>query len=168
MVQVKRGPWKEFLKFAVNGSTSYKPDIKEIIYRWTMEGEMKSLIISIIFVLLLATGFFANATTPQEHEEFLKNLPVKGTVTMIDLGKKTCTQCKMMAPILEKLKIKYEGKAAIVFINLLEDPEQQYRFELKALPTQIFFDTEGKEVYRHVGFMSEKDIVARLNKMGVE
>ena len=129
---------------------------------------MRPLIISVIFVLLLATGFAVNTFAAEDHEDFLKNLPVKGTVTMIDLGKKTCTQCRMMAPILEKLKIKYEGKADIVFINLLEDPEQQYRFRLTALPTQIFFDTDGKEIYRHVGFMSEKDIVAQLNKMGVE
>ena len=129
---------------------------------------MKSLIISVLLALLIVGGLTVNASTSDEHEEFLKNLPVKGTVTMIDLGKKTCSQCKMMAPIIEKLKIKYKGKAAIVFINLLEDPEQQYVYKLKALPTQIFFDKEGKEVYRHTGFMSEKAIVARLNKMGVE
>ena len=129
---------------------------------------MKSLLISVFCCLLIITGFAANASTSEEHEEFLKNLPVKGTVTMIDLGKKTCTQCKMMAPILEKLEKEYRGKAAIVFINLLDDPEQQYRFRLKALPTQIFFNTAGKEIYRHVGFMSEKDIVAQLNKMGVK
>jgi thioredoxin 1 len=133
-----------------------------------MEGIMKSLIISVISVLLLTAGFSANAAASEEHEEFLKNLPVKGAVTMIDLGKKNCTQCKMMAPILEKLKIKYKGKAEVVFINLLDDPEQQYRFELKALPTQIFFNREGKEIYRHTGFMSEKAIIEQLNKMGVE
>lgn len=129
---------------------------------------MKSFIISVISVLLLTTGFFSNASASEEHENFLKNLPVKGMVTMIDLGKKTCTQCKMMAPILEKLEKEYKGKAAIVFINLLEDPEQQYIFKLKALPTQIFFNPEGKEVYRHTGFMSEKAITAQLIKMGVE
>jgi thioredoxin 1 len=130
--------------------------------------KMKSLIISAIFCLLITTGFLANASASEEHENFLKNLPVKGMVTMIDLGKKTCTQCKMMAPILEKLEKKYRGKAAIVFINLLKDPEQQYVYRLKALPTQIFFSPEGEEVYRHTGFMSEKAIVAQLKKMGVE
>ncbi len=129
---------------------------------------MRSFIISVIFCFLLTVGISVSASTDEEHENFLKNLPVKGTVTMIDLGKKTCTQCKMMAPILEKLKIKYQGKAEIVFINLLDDPEQQYRFELKALPTQIFFNREGKEIYRHTGFMSEKAIIEQLNKMGVE
>ena len=129
---------------------------------------MKSLIISSIFCLLITTGFSTNTSASEEHEKFLKNLPVKGIVTMIDLGRKTCTQCKRMAPILEKLEKEYRGKATIVFINLLEDPEQQYVYRLKALPTQIFFNPEGKEVYRHVGFMSEKDIVAQLKKMGVE
>jgi thioredoxin 1 len=123
---------------------------------------------SVVTCLLIAVGFTANASTSEEHEEFLRNLPVKGMVTLIDLGKKTCTQCKMMAPILEKLEKKYKGKAAIIFINLLDDPEQQYRFKLKALPTQIFFNPEGKEVYRHTGFMSEKAIIQQMNKMGVE
>ncbi len=129
---------------------------------------MKSIIMLIISFLLITTGTIAKESTPEEHEAFLKNLPVKGMVTMVALGRKTCPQCKMMAPILEKLKVKYEGKAAIVFINLLQDPEQQYVYRLKAIPTQVFFDMEGKEVFRHVGFFSEKDIIAQLNKMGVE
>ncbi len=128
---------------------------------------MKSLLITLI-VFLIIPEIASGKSAAEEHEEFLKNLPVKGMVTMIALGKKTCTQCKMMTPILEKLKIKYEGKASIVFINLLEDPEQQYVYRLKALPTQVFFDHEGKEVFRHIGFFSEKDIIAQLNKMGVE
>lgn len=129
---------------------------------------MKFLIKSVLLVLFLTVAFSANASDSEDHEKFLNNLPVKGMVTMIDLGKKTCTQCKMMAPILDKLEKEYKGKAAIVFINLLEDPDQQYRFKLKALPTQIFFNPEGKEVYRHTGFMSEKAITAQLEKMGVE
>ena len=133
-----------------------------------MRKKIKSLIIPVVACLLISAGFTVKASTSEEHEIFLKNLPIKGMVTMIDLGKKTCTQCKMMAPILEKLEKKYKGKAAIVFINLLDDPEQQYRFKLKALPTQIFFTPEGKEIYRHTGFMSEKAIIEQLNKMGIE
>jgi thioredoxin 1 len=132
------------------------------------DGKMKSLFISIIIGLLIMPALVTVTSASEEHERFLKNLPVKGMATMIDLGRKTCVQCKMMAPILEKLEKEYRGKAAIVFINLLEDPEQQYVYRLKALPTQIFFNPEGEEVYRHVGFMSEKDIVAQLKKMDVE
>ncbi|MBN1277557.1 MAG: thioredoxin [Deltaproteobacteria bacterium] len=129
---------------------------------------MKSFLITLILAFLTVPGVASAKSPAEEHEEFLKNLPVKGMVTMVALGKKTCTQCKMMAPILEKLEKEYEGKAMIVFINLLKDPEQQYVYRLKALPTQVFFDPEGKEAFRHIGFMSEKDIVAQLEKMGVE
>ena len=75
---------------------------------------MKSFLIPVIFSLLMTNLFITAASASEKHEAFLKNLPVKGVVTMIDLGKKTCTQCKMMAPILEKLEKEYRGKAAIV------------------------------------------------------
>ncbi len=95
-------------------------------------------------------------------------LPVKGMVTMIDLGAKKCIPCKMMAPIMEKMQKKYDGKAAIVFIDVWENREQASRFGIRAIPTQIFYDADGKEVSRHVGFMSEDDIVKTLSQLGVK
>lgn len=95
-------------------------------------------------------------------------VPVKGMVTLLDLGANTCIPCKMMMPILEKLKGVYERKAAVVFIDVWKDKSQATRFDIGAIPTQIFYDREGKEVYRHVGFMSEEAIVTQLKKMGVD
>ena len=95
-------------------------------------------------------------------------VPVKGMVTLVDLGANSCIPCKMMAPILEKLEKVYRGKAAIVVIDVWKTPDEGKRFNLRVIPTQIFYDNKGKEVYRHEGFMSEKDIVAVLKKHGVE
>ena len=95
-------------------------------------------------------------------------LPVKGMVTMIDLGAKKCVPCKMMAPILAKMEKQFEGKAAIVFIDVWIHAEQARRFGIRAIPTQIFYSETGKEVYRHVGFMDETAIINQLKKMGVE
>ena len=95
-------------------------------------------------------------------------LPNRGTVTMIDLGADACIPCKMMAPILKKLQKEYDGRTTIVFIDVWKYKDQARRFGIRAIPTQIFFDKEGKEAYRHLGFMSEKAIVAQLKKMGVE
>ena len=95
------------------------------------------------------------------------SVPVTGMVTMIDLGAKKCIPCKMMAPILEKMEQRYKGKAAIVFIDVWEHPEQAKRFRIRSIPTQIFFDENGNEIYRHVGFMGEPDIVKQMKKMGV-
>jgi len=95
-------------------------------------------------------------------------LPVKGMVTMIDLGADKCVPGKMMAPIMAKLEKAYEGKAAIVFIDVWKHNEQAGRFGIRAIPTQIFYNEKGREVYRHVGFMGEKAIVDQLEKMGID
>jgi thioredoxin 1 len=95
-------------------------------------------------------------------------VPVKGMVTMIDLGARKCIPCKMMAPILEKLAKVYAGKAAVVFFDVWEDEAPARRFGIRSIPTQIFFDKKGKEVYRHEGFMSEETIVRRFQDMGVK
>jgi thioredoxin 1 len=96
------------------------------------------------------------------------DVPVKGMVTMVDLGAKSCVPCKLMAPIMEKLEKDYKGKAAIIFIDVWKEPDQAKRFGIRAIPTQIFYDKEGKEAYRHVGFMSENAIVTQLKNLGVQ
>ena len=122
-----------------------------------------------IVVLLLMNLFFPGSmTTLFAEPDNPPDGPVKGMVTMIDLGAKSCVPCKMMAPIMEKLEKDYEGKAAILFIDVWKDPDQAKRYGIRAIPTQIFYDKEGKEKYRHVGFMSEEAIVTQLKKMGVD
>lgn len=95
-------------------------------------------------------------------------IPVKGMVTMVDLGAKKCIPCKMMAPILARLEKEYAGRAAIVFLDVWEDSKPAHRFGIRGIPTQIFFDKEGKEVFRHLGFLNEEEIVRRLKDMGVK
>jgi len=116
------------------------------------------------FLVVLLSGLTCHA---ESHVD-LTQLPVKGMVTMIDLGAKKCVPCKMMAPIMEKMEKKYEGKAAIVFIDVWENKDQATQYGVKVIPTQIFYDETGKETYRHVGFFSEKAIVGVLHSMGVE
>ncbi|MBE0603080.1 MAG: thioredoxin family protein, partial [Deltaproteobacteria bacterium] len=93
--------------------------------------------------------------------------PAKGRVTMIDLGATGCIPCKMMAPIIEELKTEYAGKAEIVFIDVWKDPPQAQKYGVQAIPTQIFFDKNGREVYRHMGFLDKQAIVEILTRLGV-
>jgi thioredoxin 1 len=94
--------------------------------------------------------------------------PVKGMVTLVDLGAGACIPCKLMAPILEKVEKEYAGRAAVVFLDVWKDKAPVKRFGIRAIPTQIFFDKDSKEVYRHEGFLSEKEIVDRFKDMGVK
>lgn len=115
-------------------------------------------LICAVIVLLPIAGI---AAAPPE-------VPVKGMVTMVDLGATQCIPCKMMAPILAKLEKKYTGRAAIVFLDVWKDPKPAHRFSIGGIPTQIFFDKDGKEIFRHLGFLSEEEIVRRLKDMGVK
>lgn len=127
--------------------------------------------IVVLFALLWVSGAFmfpSSGNGPEAGvQEYGGSVPVKGMVTMVDLGAKACVPCKMMAPIMEKVEKEYRGRAAIIFIDVWKDKAPAARFGIRAIPTQIFFDKEGKEVYRHEGFMSEAAIVSRLQKMGV-
>jgi thioredoxin 1 len=121
-----------------------------------------------VIVLLAAFLCFAIVTYADADKEKYAAVPVKDTVTMVDLGAHKCIPCKMMAPILKRLKKAYKGKAAIIFIDVWKDKSQAKRFGILAIPTQIFFDKSGKEVYRHVGFMGEDAIINQFKKMGVD
>jgi thioredoxin 1 len=122
------------------------------------------------FGLLVVLCFWGRINTLHALEGPLAipEVPVKGTVTMLDIGADKCIPCKMMAPIMKELEEEYQGKAAIIFIDVWKHPEQAPKFRIRAIPTQIFYDKDGKEVQRHEGFMDKKAIVAVLEKLGVK
>ena len=120
------------------------------------------LLLSIVFVIISAPPVFCLDQVGDNS-----SVPTKGMVTMLDIGKGKCIPCKMMAPILKKLKKEYNGKASIVFLDISKDRAPAVKYGIRSIPTQIFFDKNGKEIYRHVGFMAEDAIVKQLEKMGV-
>jgi thioredoxin 1 len=87
---------------------------------------------------------------------------------LIDLGMGKCIPCKQMKPVLDELKGEYEGRCRIETIDIGERPEQADRYRVNLIPTQVFLDKDGKEVFRHEGFMPKADIVAKMREMGVE
>lgn len=117
------------------------------------------VVLNLVIYLLSAQGGFSQTT---------QKVPVPGEVTMVDLGAKKCIPCKMMAPILVQLKKEYDGRAAIIFIDVWENPGAGKEFGIRTIPTQIFYTADGKEVMRHEGFLDKASIVAELKKLGVQ
>jgi thioredoxin 1 len=87
---------------------------------------------------------------------------------LLDLGADKCIPCKMMAPILERLKKEYAGQLEVEFIDVWKNPDAGRPYGITVIPTQIFFAADGKEVYRHTGFYSQADILAKWKELGVE
>jgi thioredoxin 1 len=101
-----------------------------------------------------------------------KNQPAqlvgKGLPALIDIGAGTCIPCKMMAPILEELKKELEGKIIVQFIDLNKYPGAASEYRISLMPTQIFYDASDKELFRHEGFFSKEDILAKWKELGVD
>lgn len=90
-----------------------------------------------------------------------------GKPSMIDFGASGCRPCDMMAPVLETLRTKYEGKANVLFIHVREQQILASRYGVQSIPIQVFFDKDGKEVFRHTGFFPQDEIEKKLGELGV-
>jgi thioredoxin 1 len=87
---------------------------------------------------------------------------------LLDLGAGKCIPCKMMAPILEELKKDYAGRMNVEFIDVWKNPDAGKAYGIEMIPTQIFYDASGKELFRHVGFFGKEDILGKWKELGVD
>jgi thioredoxin 1 len=94
--------------------------------------------------------------------------PAAGLPRLLDLGSVSCIPCKMMAPILEELKEKYAGRLDVQFIDVWKDPDAGRQYGIKLIPTQIFLAPDGKELWRHEGFLGKEEILAKWKELGVD
>lgn len=91
-----------------------------------------------------------------------------GRPSMVDFGASGCRPCEMMTPVLADLKKKYEGKVNVQFVHVREQEVLAARYGIEAIPVQVFFDKNGKEVLRHTGFFPQAEIEKQLAGMGVK
>ena len=96
-----------------------------------------------------------------DNENF-DDLTKKGTV-VVDFFATWCGPCKMLSPIIEELG---ESLDDITFIKIDVDKHEDLarRFGVMSIPTLVFFK-DGKEVKKHIGFISKNDLKGTIEKM---
>ncbi len=92
----------------------------------------------------------------------------KALPRMWDYGSDNCLPCKEMETILNPMMQEYAGKVDIRIINVYRDREQTQQARIQVIPTQIFYDPDGKELYRHIGVYPRDSIVAKFREFGWE
>ena len=128
----------------------------------------------IIIILLLAVSVAAvvvlkdKDNPPAEAAQTQPLAETKQLPKLVDLGADKCIPCKMMAPILEELKQNYTRTFTVEFIDVWKNPDKAKEYGISIIPTQIFYDSSGKELFRHEGFFSKEDILAKWKEFGVE
>ena len=144
--------------------------------------EMKNLInIAIVAAVVVAAGIvFALKKTQNEPSASAPAAAAESGAAdvgapqsaalprLVDLGADKCIPCKMMAPILDELKTTYAGQFEVEFIDVWKNPDAGKPYGIRSIPTQIFIDASGKELFRHEGFFPKEDILAKWKELGVE
>lgn len=91
-------------------------------------------------------------------------------ITFLEFGAKGCSACKSMERVMEEMQSKYPGRVNVVFMNILK-PESQNLMKLYgivAIPTQVILDKNGKEFFRHTGYISTQELSKQINEHGVK
>ena len=96
-------------------------------------------------------------TATFEQDALKSDLPV-----LVDFYATWCGPCKMLAPVLDEVAKRYEGRAKVVKVDIDESPELAQRFGVSAVPTLVLFK-EGKVVQQVMGFQSPKQLSTLLD-----
>ncbi len=107
------------------------------------------------------------ATAPDTNtsEEFNKAVK-SGKPLLVDFGANNCVPCRQLRPILKDLAKEQMGKAEILIIDVYKFKSLAAEYKIQVVPTLIFFDKSGKEVYRHMGAWDKDSIVKKLTEIG--
>ena len=87
---------------------------------------------------------------------------------LVDVGADKCIPCKMMAPVLEELRTEYADQLRVEFYDVWKNPEHGEKYKIRSIPTQIFYDADGDELWRHQGFLSKEAILAKWKEFGLD
>ena len=126
---------------------------------------MKKRVI-VLAVLLMVVAVYVRSQA-SGIDDMLNNAKRDGRLVMLELGSVGCIPCEQMKPVMEKLRANYKGKLEVIFVDVSKDKETARRFNVFAIPTQVFLDRNGKEFHRHLGFYGYEEIEPLLKKAGL-
>ena len=142
---------------------------------------MKKVVVTLL-IFIFSTSFCSHASGEQANEPKTKqktkseeNLIIsseqldfsKHKVTFIELGADKCIPCKAMQPVMREIAQKYKGTIQVVFYDVWKTPKYAKDYGIKMIPTQVFIDKNGDEIFRHVGFFAKDEIINMLKEKSI-
>ncbi|MDD4876140.1 MAG: thioredoxin family protein [Dehalococcoidales bacterium] len=109
-----------------------------------------------------------NTASSDNASTILERALASGHPTIAEFGRGVCIPCKTMKPILEDIAVEYKGELNVVIVEVDDNIDLTRKFGIMTIPTQIFFGSNGTEVFRHVGFYPQENIITQLGVMGID
>lgn len=109
----------------------------------------------------------SSETPPQRTEVTPPSLVGDGRPTLVEFGMNSCASCRTMHQILDELDATHGERLRIIRVNIMEQGDLTRQWKIMAIPTQVFLDDAGKELYRHMGVLSARAILEVFATRGV-
>lgn len=147
--------------------------VKRSIGQYLLQQKQQEVVSRHIRTMGQRTPIQVSASWAKIQAPLAKDNPVdkvrnSGRPSLVDFTAVGCPPCKMMAPILAALKKKYAGKVNVELVHVRKEQILALRYGVQSVPVQIFFDKDGREVFRHTGFYGQAEIEKKLAEMGVK
>jgi len=128
------------------------------------------LFLATAVLLIFGTGCLGGVGTYVEKD--LTKIPLEqslhnGKPTLADFGWRNCIPCKKMKPVLEDLAEKQRDRLNVLIVEVYDHEDLTDQYLVKVIPTQILFDSKGKEVLRHEGYWAPEEMAPELKKLGI-
>ena len=94
-----------------------------------------------------------------EDEVIKSTLPV-----LIDLWAPWCRPCLIVAPVVDKLAERYNGKVKFCRLNVDESPQTAAKYRVMAIPTLILFKN-GEAVDTVIGAVPERTLQPKIEAL---
>ena len=87
----------------------------------------------------------------------------KSGLVLVDFYADWCMPCLMMAPVINELSKKFEGKIKFAKVNTEDYPELAQKFDIVSIPNFILFK-DGEQIEQFIGSMSAEDFEGKLKE----
>jgi thioredoxin 1 len=147
--------------------------VKEQIRQYLLQQKQQQIVDRHVQTIAQRMPVAVSAGWVKTQAELAKDNPVdkaraSGKPTFANFGAKGCVPCDMMEPIREAVRKKYEGRLNVVFVHVGNEQVLASRYGVRAIPVLVFFDAEGREVFRHTGFFPQEKIEQKLAELGLK
>jgi thioredoxin 2 len=98
---------------------------------------------------------------PLNDETFERTIAETQVPVLVDVYADWCGPCKMMAPHVDALAAKVQGKALVAKLNSDYSPKTAQKFDVRGIPTVLVF-RDGKVANRQTGAVGFPQLEALL------
>jgi thioredoxin 1 len=112
-----------------------------------------------VLILIICAGILLGARLPAAAQ------PPASLPEILEFDRKLCPVCREAELIIQAVKNRYPGQFVVRKLYIDEDTPLFLRFRVAIVPTQVFLDRQGKEVFRHEGVFPQPQVIQKLREL---